>query len=627
MYIRITKIILISIFSVSVLTIDLYADENLKAMQEIYFYAKKFYIEGKYAKAIKELNAILSLSPGHKESLRMSAKCNYMKSLTEKLYNEAIKMYGSGLLLGTIEKLKLAYEKDPRNYQIKVLLIKSFVELGIQYSNENNNVKANENFKMAKDLTDENGYADVWMQNLNNMKRNWIKKGQEYFDNRQYESAIKEWRRILKYDSEDTIAQNKIGIAKIKIEEKKTPSVSTVFFEKSKQMDLEISGKLENRYQVYLKPEHEYSKIENWLKLKLRKGWYDFGSFVDFDVRREYVSSTSDDISLFMKEAYIRWIVGPVDFRLGKQIVIWGQADEYNPIDLINPEDYSEFIILDKKDRKIGSNLLKVNYNTGNYSLESIFIPQFDSHSIPIVDSLWIPEELKVLSSNNMVTVNSSVYPENKIENSEIAVKLSGIALGFDLGIMYFDGFSDYSVMYREIDPVDNTVVISPEFRKFKAYGFEFAKFLGNLGMRGEAVYFDKQYFSVNDSADIDGIYEKPSLQYIVGMDYIPLYELYFNVQYYRSQIIEYSKEISDEEFVDKLILKVSDKSLSDDFEIGMTGIFNIEDYMLKLYTELSLTDILNIELGAYFLDGEADTLFGQYDDNDFLFVCVKYFL
>jgi hypothetical protein len=45
----------------------------------------------------------------------------------------------------------------------------------------------------------------------------------------------------------------------------------------------------------------------------------------------------------WLREIYIDSAVGPVDFRLGKQQLVWGRADGIKLLDIINPTDYREF--------------------------------------------------------------------------------------------------------------------------------------------------------------------------------------------------------------------------------------------------------------------------------------------
>lgn len=138
------------------LTLNLNAESNeLKEMQGIYFYAKKFYSEGKYEQSLKEFEKILSVSPEHKESLRMINVCKKKINLTSDLINQALDKYKSDSLTDALEKLDLAFQKDDRNFQVKTLMIKVLIELGMEYNLTDNYRKALEYFEKAKELDSE----------------------------------------------------------------------------------------------------------------------------------------------------------------------------------------------------------------------------------------------------------------------------------------------------------------------------------------------------------------------------------------------------------------------------------------------------------------------------------------
>lgn len=127
-------------------------DEKIKKMQEIYFYAKDCYQEGMYEKAIKEFEEILSLSPDHRESLRMIAECKEKIGLTENLINKALDKYRDGSLSEALEKLEDAHTMDRKNFEVKSLMGKILTELGMEYSFVGEHEKARNYLERAKVL-------------------------------------------------------------------------------------------------------------------------------------------------------------------------------------------------------------------------------------------------------------------------------------------------------------------------------------------------------------------------------------------------------------------------------------------------------------------------------------------
>jgi hypothetical protein len=74
------------------------------------------------------------------------------------------------------------------------------------------------------------------------------------------------------------------------------------------------------------------------LQVNAKKG--DLGSaFMDFRMRAGQQLDTAD-LFLDLREAYVNMYLGPLDLRVGKQIVVWGRADAFNPTSNLTPLDF-----------------------------------------------------------------------------------------------------------------------------------------------------------------------------------------------------------------------------------------------------------------------------------------------
>ncbi|MDY6933965.1 MAG: DUF1302 family protein [Spirochaetota bacterium] len=85
----------------------------------------------------------------------------------------------------------------------------------------------------------------------------------------------------------------------------------------------------------------------------------------------------------YIREAYASASLGPMEFRIGKILLNWGRADEINPVDIVNPEDFSEFYTIDKDERGIPILLFDGLLYMGNFILEAVWIPFFEPTKVP----------------------------------------------------------------------------------------------------------------------------------------------------------------------------------------------------------------------------------------------------
>ena len=394
----------------------------------------------------------------------------------------------------------------------------------------------------------------------------------------------------------------------------------------SVKAEVDIRGFLWGRAKMRLKGGRDFIQQETWLRLELQKRLEGAGLFVDLDLRYDPLYQSEPKLDL--REAYIDLSFGLFDLRIGKQIIVWGRADEFNPTDFINPEDYREFLFLNKADRKIGVFYSKLDYYMGNFKLEGIFIPTFTPASIPTDPTYpWTHYQIKEILANPFVSLDEPQKPEPRLKNSEYALKFGAIMSGFDFSISYYEGFFDLPVMSREITPFG--IHIRPEYRRFRAWGFDFASSLGGLGLRGELAYVHKAYHITNDPRDADGVVRKPDLSFVLGADYTLLEDLYLNLQWVQRLIFDYQKGIDEDRIENRLVLFCHKEFLDEEMEVGFSGmIYNLGDgdYMLRPYFKYSVADGVSLEVGCCLFGGGKRTMFGQFDQNDCGFIKVVYY-
>ena len=391
---------------------------------------------------------------------------------------------------------------------------------------------------------------------------------------------------------------------------------------------VELGGFLSENLNMKFGEEQEFIKKETWLRIKLRSRMKSAGMFADIDLRYDPLYHSSPEVRI--KEAYVDLSFGQFDLRLGRQIVIWGKADEFNPTDFINPEDYREFIFLKKADRKIGLFYPKIDYYIGNFKVEGIFIPVFTPSVIPMDTSYpWIPYQIKDIIVNPKIILKETEKVEYKLKNSEYALKFGAIMEGFDFSLCYFDGFFDLPVMFREGIIFPDTIVIVPEYKRFHAVGFDFTTTFRALGLRGELAYVDKGYYITTNIQDTDGVVKKPNSSLVLGLDYTFGDNLYLNFQWIGRYIFDYEESIEEGEFENRLVFSSQETFFDEELKIGFSGmVYNLgdRDYMFQPYIEYLVTDGVFIETGCYLFGGEKQSMLGQFDKNDCLYLEISYY-
>jgi hypothetical protein len=161
-----------------------------------------------------------------------------------------------------------------------------------------------------------------------------------------------------------------------------------------------------------------------------------------------------------------------LDMRVGRQIVYWGSADQFNPTNVVNAYDFEDPI---KFGEAIANEMLVLKYTApisvfgdnvtifDELALEGVVVPIFRPGQLPpsalaaftdsslfeqVVDSPSLAELAGVqdlyLSNGGTVEYGVNVNtPEAVFTNAQLGGRLSWTLLGTDMAVMVYHGFDD----------------------------------------------------------------------------------------------------------------------------------------------------------------------------------------
>ena len=123
-----------------------------------------------------------------------------------------------------------------------------------------------------------------------------------------------------------------------------------------------------------------------------------------------------------LREGYLSFGAGNADFRIGKQIIVWGRADQINPTDNLTPRDNTLYIP-DIDDQRFGAMAAKATYNFSGVALTGIWLPNFHPSMVPIPPTPGVS------------------FVETVPKGDEFALKLEQTGGAMDWSVSYFRGF------------------------------------------------------------------------------------------------------------------------------------------------------------------------------------------
>jgi hypothetical protein len=347
--------------------------------------------------------------------------------------------------------------------------------------------------------------------------------------------------------------------------------------------------------------------------------------FEDDDLKRNYLNFT---------EAFLDVYFTDFDLRLGKQIVTWGKADVSNPTNNVTPTDYSNFL----DDENMGVVAASINYYWNDWNLQVVGVPGFTPSRLPPEGtrfSLLPPEGFAVIEDPLLpvalqIPIEDPVLPSNTIDNAQYGLRLQTTYSGWDFSASFYDGINDFPApTVRFVDtplPVPIPEAIVPVYNKFRAVGGDFATTFDRWGLHGEVAHLV-----------FDGDREDSRLQYVLGIDYtrsdvIFDHDIFIILEYVGEDVTKKGDDFDTGSSIDRVLVNAIAGNITYDFteytklELrGLVDFYQGDDYYFQSQLIHQMNDNFEITVGLDIIGGPSDTFFGQFKDNDRVFVKVKY--
>jgi hypothetical protein len=221
---------------------------------------------------------------------------------------------------------------------------------------------------------------------------------------------------------------------------------------------LSIAGYLESRNQLRIKEMDEPISLRQrlWLDCYLGHGWIrGFAStYFDYDPAvRDWTDDKDELYYVELNEAYLTIDTKRIDFIFGKKMIRWGTGDGINPMDLINPRDYRDPIASARADARLPIVLANGIFLLGPVTVEGVLIPKPEVNEFSLPDSPWEPKGLRDMrrsAESGEIVLSPGEEPDDWFEDAEFAFRVSTVTGGFDLALLYYNGYTDDPAYHRD---------------------------------------------------------------------------------------------------------------------------------------------------------------------------------
>ena len=428
---------------------------------------------------------------------------------------------------------------------------------------------------------------------------------------------------------------------------------------------LSVSGRLDLRGVVALDgdSEEEYPSLIGRLKIDTPPSKWRFHSWLEggwdgtvkLPARDNALLKKFDEVYqsntpfLEFKELYVGYAANDLELRAGIQRFAWGRLDAYPINDLLNPWDYTRFILRPLEDRKIGVPSLSANLYKGDWSLEAVWVPVLVPYRLPLPDERWFGRSIlsEFSRAADAKTEPGEPYlPPRILENSAVGLRVQR-AGDIEWALNLFHGFDPRPVFKTTalaITPQSGKIRIDPgfvpDFHKITSIGVDAAAIAGDWSLRAEAAYTFDRVFNTRQElwgypeAPVPGVFplapnqhRSDTVAYGVGADYRIAEDVLLTLQAQQTVILDRPNTLYDRQFETLLWGNLKVFLMNHKVETNLNIAYNPEHGGGKGRLNLwyTFTDSWKAGITAVAFTGPSQSLFGRYADIDQVELEIRY--
>ena len=232
-------------------------------------------------------------------------------------------------------------------------------------------------------------------------------------------------------------------------------------------------------------------KFENGIRLKVNaRAFYDWVYHLDNGYTSQEEDSLQSEVELF--DAYVEGSISEqLDFRIGRQVVVWGRSDTIRITDVLNPLDNRQPGMVDIEDLRLPVTMAKFDWYVGTWRITPIAILEQRFTKDPPYGSPFYPAALPL-------------PPEKSYNDVTYALSIGTERSGWDINLYAAHIYDDTKFVQ---DPFGLNALVKHD--KINMYGTAFNILSGSWLFKSEWAYFDKLHYTMaldNSLARLDGL-------------------------------------------------------------------------------------------------------------------------
>lgn len=397
-------------------------------------------------------------------------------------------------------------------------------------------------------------------------------------------------------------------------------------------LGVSLGGSVRGVLYVGPKPDRRTAEVKSGygeaaLRLRLRRGrWGD--AFAEARLRGGYLEGERG-AAADLREAYLNLYLGPLDLRLGHQIIVWGRADAINPTNTLTPLDL-RVRSPDEDDLRRANLALRAQLHLAPIRWEVVWVP------------LYAPSRFPEFSPQSpvpgvSVALGAEQNPDAAVENGALGTRLHLILPAVEGSISYTIGhapFPGLTLQRLDLGPPPAVTIAFAAYRQ-QVVGADFSTALYGFGLRGEVAW--RSPFGFEGGEEVP----RPDLQWVIGLDRELFGQLRIILQYQGRLVLRWDETpgfgVEEDDPLRRLALAElarANQALHNQLEQHQHGLtlrlgwsllhetlrlellalanFSSEELLVRPKVSYALADALWLSAGGEIYLGAEESLFGQ---------------
>lgn len=320
-----------------------------------------------------------------------------------------------------------------------------------------------------------------------------------------------------------------------------------------------------------------------------------------------------------LRDFYLEFGTDALNWRVGKQQIVWGELDGFKNLDAVNPQSFREFILDDFESSRIGLWSANANFKLKAWNGQIFWAPDATVHETPVHGATFAFSAPRYTFNARELGFRKTQtnYPSDTLTNGAYGARFNTLTnSGLEVTLSYLSGL-DHTPVGRSYNEQTDRLLIQ-EYQRREVFGFSISKAARNIVLRAELGYRPDRAFSVVEENSLF-VEQLDQVTAAVGLDIDGPGDWFTNIQYLYDRVERTNSNLV-RPFEDKIVTFFTRRSWQNEtlfFDLKWYSTDSFSDGLVRPELRYLVNDNISASIGVDVFYGNAKGIFGQFDEND----------